>query len=215
LADSALLSLRWIDAWLGTGSLPGAERQARRESLERSLAADAYLGGRAETPGTRDRDEVIRGLLLLAHLQLAGYEATQHRLEASSKLALSNNGREILSGLGMQADVGARLGFSCDTVQRVSAAGQVLGLKQSPSPDEMRQMLKDLTAAIVAEPRPARHQPGCGLTQLANYNPYLPLAQLMSMQQGGAQRAEDSTRIPLRVAGVVLVPIETAEGAPE
>jgi hypothetical protein len=89
LADSALLSMRWIDAWLGDGSSRGADRQARRESLERMLAVDAFLGGRSEGTGPRDRDRVIRGLLLLAHLQLAGCEATVRRVQAMTKLALS------------------------------------------------------------------------------------------------------------------------------
>jgi len=216
LADSALLSIRWADSWLGRDTGKDPEREVKRASLERLLAVDAYLGGRSEGKGPRDRDETIRGLLLLAQLQLAGYEATLQRVQASTQLVISDDGRKVLSSLGMRPEVGARLSFSCDTVQRVSAANELLGRKQIPAPEETSRMLGDLAAAIIAEPRPAKHTPGCGMTQLADYNPYQPLAQVMSLQPAaGALHAEDGTDVPLRVAGVVLLPVETLEGASE
>jgi hypothetical protein len=216
LADSALLSIRFADSWVGPDNGNDAEREARRVLLVRLLAVEAYLDGRSDSEGPSDRDEKVRGLLLLAQLQLAGYEATLRRVQASTQLAISDDGRKILRSLGIPPKAGARLGFSCDTVFRVTTASNLLAQKESPAPEETQQILGDLTAAIISEPRPARHTPGCGMTQLVDYNPYQPLAQVMSLQsRGRALRAEGSADLPLRVAGVVLLPVETLEGAPE
>lgn len=216
LADAALASLRGLDAWAGAGAPAGPQEKARLEALKQVLLVDAFLGSRAEDGKARSRDETARGRALLAYFELAGYESTARRVQDSTNLRPSDDGRRVLAELGLQPQVDARLLLSCDTIQRFSSAQQALNEKRNLSVVDLRRIRDGLVAAIAASPTPASHKPGCGMTQVANYNPYLPLAQVLSMQQGSpAAHAQHATGSPLQVAGVVLVPVDAAGGPGE
>jgi hypothetical protein len=73
--------------------------------------------------------------------------------------------------------------FSCDVVALMDGARQRL---QRGGADQIAEAWRELLAAVASTPEPARNAPGCGLTQVADYNPYPYLAQVKALQRGDA-----------------------------
>ena len=84
----------------------------------------------------------------------------------------------VLAKLGLVAQANARQRFSCDAVGLAEEARRELATSRARSAQSLALVRDRLVRALASDPLPAAHKPGCGLAQVADYNPYLELAQI-------------------------------------
>jgi hypothetical protein len=199
LGDAALVSAR---------ALP-REPEAGRLALEHALLLDAYLATRTSSRG-KGSEEILRGLVLAAHLAVHGEEAPARRAQEDVGTRFDEGSRQLLAKLGLSARSEPRQRFSCDAVQLAAEARQEMAAGTFDVTQRLQHLRDRLVRALLSDPQPAAHKPGCGLTQVVDYNPYLDLAQLGAIERG-ARTAVVATA-PFRLAAVMTTLLDADDG---
>jgi hypothetical protein len=182
LGDAALLSAE---------SLPRGERTPDRAkaagsesaALQHALLLYAFLASRSDGGGDRSPEETLRALVLAANLSLRGEAASARRAQQAVQLRFEDR-QQLLARLGIDTRGGdVRQRFSCDAVGLADEARRVMSEGRVSSAERLRRVRERLIRALAADTVPAAHKPGCGMTQVADYNPYLYLAQVSALQK--------------------------------
>jgi hypothetical protein len=213
LGDAALLSAEGLPRLEPVPKAAGSAKRAaaERTALEHALLLYAFLASRSEAPGERSREETLRGLVLAAHLALRGEDAPSRRAQEAVQVRFKDH-RQLLARLGVQPGGGdVRQSFSCDAVGLADEARRVLAEGRVSSAERLRRVRERLIRALAADTIPAVHKPGCGLTQVADYNPYLYLAQVSALQR--TLTAQNLLPDDLHLAAVVPLVLAPAEEA--
>jgi hypothetical protein len=213
LGDAALISAELLPRVAPLRS-PRAGKAAvgERRALEHALLLYAFLASRSERPGSSGREESLRGLVLAAHLALRGEQAASRRAQDAVQLRFTDR-RQLLARLGVDPSGGdVRQRFSCDAVGLAEEARRELADERGSSADRLRRVRERLIRALAADSVPAAYKPGCGLIQVADYNPYLHLAHVSALQR--TLTASNLVPDDLRLAAIIPLGSDTAERAP-
>jgi hypothetical protein len=197
---------------LGDAALVGAHRlrtakapDAAQLALEHALLLDAYLATRTTTKN-KGGDEIVRGLALAAHLTVHGDEAPARRAQDDVGARFDEGGRRLLAKLGLDVHADTRQSFSCDAVQLAAEARKEVASGGADLVQRLQHLRDRLVRALLSDPQPAAHKPGCGLTQVVDYDPYLDLAELGAIEHGRVAAIADGGAF--RLAAVVTTVVE-------
>jgi hypothetical protein len=215
IGDAALLSAQRLPrhgASRDAGVVTRKAYRASRAALEHALLLYAYLASRHPGDRVRSQEETLRGLVLAAHLAVRGQRASARRVQEVVDARFKDGGEALLAKLGMKLDRDVRKSFSCDAVGLAEEARRTLVEEEVTNIGRLKKARERLIRALASDPMPAAHKPGCGLTQVSDYNPYLFLAQIVALQRllRLAQGVETEA-VELRLAAVMPLAVASVE----